>query len=260
MVFDNILKLQKQLTDKYVVVDDRRPELKRFSGLTGTVKTVNFSGRALVQFDGHNNIGWYDIDPAFLKVIDEPLAKPEKAEKKKEAAPKAEKPAAAAAPAKPAGKSAADILAAARTGAKPAAPAAPKAEAPAKPAGKMSAADILAAAKGGAKATPAAEKPVETKAAPIPGPSAPAKTTPKKLSPAEILAMAKGGAAPGVTPPAPPAAPKATVNPPVTKSAPAPVPEPEPEPPAAAAPSGGAVKSMAGKFKTMDEIIAYLRK
>ena len=106
MVFDNILTLQKQWTDKYVVVDLNRPELKRFSGQTGTVKTVNFSGRALVQFDGHNNIGWYDIDPAFLKVVDAPLPKPEKAEKaEKKAAPAAEM---AAAPAKPAAKSAAE--------------------------------------------------------------------------------------------------------------------------------------------------------
>src|SRR5687768_6303789 len=126
MVFDNILKLQKQLTDRYVVVDGNRPELKRFDGQTGTVKTVNFSGRALVQFDGNNNIGWYDIDPAFLRIVDQPLPKveKEKAEKKPkaEAAPKAVK---AAAPAKPAAKgggtSAADILAAARGGAKPAA-------------------------------------------------------------------------------------------------------------------------------------------
>ena len=65
-VFENIEKLQKRYTDKYVLVDDNRPELRRFRGLTGTVKTVNMSGRALVQFDGYNNIGWFDIDPVFL--------------------------------------------------------------------------------------------------------------------------------------------------------------------------------------------------
>jgi len=36
-----------------------------FAALTGSVKTVNMSGRALVEFDGYNNIGWFDIDPAF---------------------------------------------------------------------------------------------------------------------------------------------------------------------------------------------------
>ena len=61
------------------------------------------SGRALVQFDGYNNIGWYDIDLSFLKVVDAPLPKPEEkpAKKAKEAAPKAEKPAAEAKPAQP---------------------------------------------------------------------------------------------------------------------------------------------------------------
>ncbi|HZL87061.1 MAG TPA: hypothetical protein VFB96_01685, partial [Pirellulaceae bacterium] len=77
MVFEHIEKLKKQYTDKYVIVDESRPELKRFHGLTGTVKTVNMSGRALVEFDGYNNIGWYDIDPAFLKLVDAPPPKPE---------------------------------------------------------------------------------------------------------------------------------------------------------------------------------------
>ncbi len=75
MVFQDIQKLQAEYTDKYVVVDDDRPELRRFKGLTGTVKTVNMNGRALVQFDGHNNVGWYDIDIDFLRVIDQPLPK-----------------------------------------------------------------------------------------------------------------------------------------------------------------------------------------
>ncbi len=100
MIFEHIEKLKKQYTDKYVVVDEGRPELKRFRGLTGTVKTVNMSGRALVEFDGYSNIGWYDIDPVFLKVVDAPPPKPVEAKKEKAAAPKAEKAAPAAAPAK----------------------------------------------------------------------------------------------------------------------------------------------------------------
>src|SRR4051812_12228937 len=96
MVFDNILELQRQWTDKYVVVDQSRPELKRFGGMTGTVKTVNFSGRALVEFDAYNNIAWFDIDPRFLKVIDAPLPKPEAKAEKKAAPAKAETPTAKA--------------------------------------------------------------------------------------------------------------------------------------------------------------------
>ena len=94
-------QLKKEWTDKYVVVDEGAPELKRFSGLTGTVRTINMNGRALVEFDGAVDIGWYDIDPSFLKVVSEPLKKkaPEKHEKAAAPAAAAPKPAAAAAPA-----------------------------------------------------------------------------------------------------------------------------------------------------------------
>jgi len=171
VIFHHIEKLKNQFTDKYVVVDDSQPELKRFSGLTGAVKTVNMSGRALVEFDGYNNIGWYDIDPVFLRVVPAPAPKPAESKKDKAAAPKAETPKAPAAGAKPvgekkapaaaapkapaAGKSVAEILAAARkpasAAAAPTAEAKPAAAAPAKlaPRGKgMSMEDILAAARG----------------------------------------------------------------------------------------------------------------
>lgn len=91
LMFERVEKLKREYTDKFVVVDDTRPELARFHGITGQVKTVNMSGRALVQFDAWANIGWYDIDPDYLTVIPEPLPKPE---------PKAEAPAKKAAPAK----------------------------------------------------------------------------------------------------------------------------------------------------------------
>src|SRR5690606_36171148 len=68
-------KLKDELTDKYVVVMDGVPELKRFVGRTGMVKTVNMSGRALVQFDAPADISWYEIDPSYLTVIDAPLPK-----------------------------------------------------------------------------------------------------------------------------------------------------------------------------------------
>ena len=84
MVFEHIEKLQQQYTDKYVAVEDSRPELKRFKGQTGVVRTVNMSGRALVEFDANNNTGWIDIDIDYLKVVDKPAPK----EVKKKPAPK----------------------------------------------------------------------------------------------------------------------------------------------------------------------------
>jgi hypothetical protein len=89
-------RLKKKFTDKWVVVDASVPELKRFAQWTGKVKTVNMNGRALVEFDGPVDIGWYDIDPAFLTVVDAPRPKEvKKAEKPAKAAPAAA-PAAAA--------------------------------------------------------------------------------------------------------------------------------------------------------------------
>ena len=116
MVFEHIEKLKRAFTDKYVVVDETRPELARFKDATGLIKTVNMNGRALVEFDQFDNTGWYDIELDFLKVVPKP--QPQAAEKLA-----AEKPAAAAKPAakgvapKPAAGAAkastADILAAA---------------------------------------------------------------------------------------------------------------------------------------------------
>ncbi len=105
-------KLKSQLTDKYVVVKQGVPELRRFATLTGRVKTVNMSGRALVEFNGPVDIGWYDIDPEYLTVVEAPVAKaapgkhaaPAKVAEAAKPAAAAAKPAAAAG-AKPAGKS-----------------------------------------------------------------------------------------------------------------------------------------------------------
>ncbi len=80
--------LKSELTDKYVVVTEGVPELKRFEGLTGQVRTVNMNGRALVEFNGPADISWYDIDPSYLNVVDAPLPK------KKAATPAESKPAA----------------------------------------------------------------------------------------------------------------------------------------------------------------------
>ena len=98
MVFEHIEKLKRAFTDKYVVVDATRPELARFGKATGLVKTVNMSGRALVEFDQFDNTGWYDIELDFLKVVPKPEPK---------VAGSKNKPAAKAAPQKGSEKAAA---------------------------------------------------------------------------------------------------------------------------------------------------------
>jgi hypothetical protein len=247
-VFDRIEKLKRDFTDKYVVVDATRPELARFHDRTGQVKTINMNGQALVQFDSHNDIGWYDIGLDFLKIVDKPAPKEDAKHKAKSAGEAAAKVPAATktgeAPPVPAGKAApagekksstADILAAARAkkeagGVPSAAPAkasaAPAAPAAA-PAGKMSTADILAAARAKAAASAA------TAAAPAapaekPAAAAAAAASSAKLSTAEILAAARAKAAatpeaPKVTPATPEAkAPAATPAPAAKTPAPAP--------------------------------------
>src|SRR5580658_6262312 len=84
MSIETAQKLKTQLTDKYVVVKQGVPELRRFASLTGVVKTVNMSGRALVQFDGPVDISWYDIDPEYLTIVEAPV---KKAAAEKHAAP-----------------------------------------------------------------------------------------------------------------------------------------------------------------------------
>jgi hypothetical protein len=188
MVAEGIEKLKQQYTDKFVVVNASVPELARFRDFVGLVKTVNMNGRALVEFDHYNNVGWYDIDLGFLKVVPKPEpklaeAKHKAAEKaatmpgtEKVTAPAAKMPAAAATSPAASKQSTADILAAARAkkgtalGAAPATTPAPAA----KPAatGKPSTADILAAARG--KAAPAAIAPAAKKVEPKPAPEEPA--------------------------------------------------------------------------------------
>src|SRR5215510_9350161 len=107
MFADQVEKMKRDYTDKYVLVDANRPELARFRDVVGRVKTVNMNGRALVEFeDYHLNIGWYDIAPEYLKVVDKPPPRDKKAEAKKPAAKAEAKPAAgkAAAPAAKGGK------------------------------------------------------------------------------------------------------------------------------------------------------------
>jgi len=62
--------LKQQYAGQRVTVDARRPELARWANLPARVVTINYSGRALVQFEG-SDLGWHDIDPEYLKL--EPL-------------------------------------------------------------------------------------------------------------------------------------------------------------------------------------------
>jgi hypothetical protein len=51
-------ELRRQWTDRLVMVKPDKPELKRFEGKVGRVVTVNWSGKAIVDFaDG----AWYDM-------------------------------------------------------------------------------------------------------------------------------------------------------------------------------------------------------
>jgi hypothetical protein len=55
---DKMDELRQLWTDRLVTVRLERPELQRFSGKVGRVVTVNYSGKAVVDFaDG----AWYDI-------------------------------------------------------------------------------------------------------------------------------------------------------------------------------------------------------
>ena len=66
--------LKREWTDQYVEVNPARPELRRFAGIVGRVVTVNWNGKALIDFqDG----GWYDITASdeFLTKLDPAEAK-----------------------------------------------------------------------------------------------------------------------------------------------------------------------------------------
>jgi hypothetical protein len=256
MQIEQIENRKREYTDKYVMVDASRPELARFRDVVGQVKTVNMSGRALVEFmDYHLNVGWYDIDPEFLKVVDKPPPKVEKPAAKKPAAKAEAAPAAAKAPAKS------------------------KPVAPAKAGGKPSVADILAAARAGkggattaksqAESTPATPK---TDAAPPPAKPAAAKVDRSKMSVADMIAAARAGGAPGTA--AAPAAPKPPLGrelgaerqakaTPAAEESPAdeepPVEEPAVEAPPAAKPVAKSSEKIDKSTMSIDDILAWCR-
>jgi DNA polymerase III gamma/tau subunit len=197
-MFEQIESLKREYTDKYVVVAGGIPELARFEGHVGQVKTVNMNGRALVEFDAWANIGWYDIELDCLKVVPkpEPKAEPDKHEKREAAAkPAAKAPPAAAgekklSPLEMARMQGAAKRDAAPSAAQPAPSAASAAPAPAAK-GKMSTADILAAA----RAKKAAESSTEP-AAPASAPAPPVAREPEQAQAAASAAPAAAATTP----------------------------------------------------------------
>jgi hypothetical protein len=72
--FKQLETIKREWTDQYVRVNPDRPELKRFANIIGRVVTVNYSGKALIDFqDG----GWYDISASteYLTKVDAAEAK-----------------------------------------------------------------------------------------------------------------------------------------------------------------------------------------
>ena len=94
MLPDRVEKLRLEYTDQYVVIEGDGPQLARFKGKVGQVRTINMNGRALVEFEGDR--GRYDMELDYLKVVDKPKPKVPPAKKK----PAAAKPAPAKEPEK----------------------------------------------------------------------------------------------------------------------------------------------------------------
>lgn len=56
--FAKVDELRLEWIDQYVQVNPGHSELNRFAGIVGRVVTVNYNGKAVIDFqDG----GWYDI-------------------------------------------------------------------------------------------------------------------------------------------------------------------------------------------------------
>lgn len=72
--YEDAEELKLQWTDKFVRVKPGFPQYARFEGRVGRVVTVNYGGRALIDFaDG----AWYDIPASadYLDVIPDEEAK-----------------------------------------------------------------------------------------------------------------------------------------------------------------------------------------
>ena len=77
MLPERVEKLRLDYVGRYVVVHSDRPELAQSRNRTGRVISINFNGRALVQFDGADT-GWHDIELDYLEVVERPQPKAEK--------------------------------------------------------------------------------------------------------------------------------------------------------------------------------------
>ncbi len=88
MLPERVEKLRLEYTDQYVAVEGSLPQMARFKGKVGQVRTINMNGRALVEFAGDR--GRYDLELDYLKVVDKPKPKepPAKAAKANSAAAK----------------------------------------------------------------------------------------------------------------------------------------------------------------------------
>jgi hypothetical protein len=67
--FTRLDELRREWIDQYVTVNQESLELKRFGDTVGRVVTVNYNGKALIDFqDG----AWYDITASseFLHKVD----------------------------------------------------------------------------------------------------------------------------------------------------------------------------------------------
>jgi hypothetical protein len=67
--FARVDDVRNEWIDQYVQVKPGQPELQRFAGIVGRVVTVNYNGKALIDFqDG----GWYDITASseYLQKVD----------------------------------------------------------------------------------------------------------------------------------------------------------------------------------------------
>ena len=185
-LFDQVDLLQREWTDRFVQVDDSVAELKRFAGLTGQVKTVNMSGQALVEFDGPEDIGWYDIHPEFLTVVTGQATKEQPVDAPADETPAATQAASApaAAPADTSKLSPLELARMQDVGGNTAAPATPPAPS--------------------AKETPAQAAPAETQDTAAAAPAPTADTS--NLSPLELARMQDAGGNTAATAPDAPAA------------------------------------------------------
>ena len=91
MLPERIEKLKQEYTGKYVVIDTERPEFARLREVVGRVRTINYNGKALVEFDGSDRT-WHDLELDYLKVVDKsgPNGDKEKSETASVKAPEVE--------------------------------------------------------------------------------------------------------------------------------------------------------------------------